>query len=64
MTIVTMKLKKHFGANVAGEIASFSESTAAHIKKHDGGEELARFDEGTHRFDSVANKAVPLAKKA
>lgn len=64
MTIVTLKLKKHFGANVAGEIASFSESTAAHIKKHDGGEELARFDEGTHRFDAGSGKAVALAKKA
>lgn len=64
MTLVTLKLKKHFGANVAGEIASFSESAAAHIKKHDGGDELARFDESTHRFDSSAGKAVPLAKKA
>lgn len=44
--IVIMELKKHYGANVAGEIASFSRETAEHIKKHDGGKELGEIDAG------------------
>lgn len=60
--LVTMKLKKHFGANTAGEICSFSPGTADHILKHSAGDELARFDEVTHRFDVATSKAVPLRK--
>jgi hypothetical protein len=58
--LVTLKLTKHYGNNVSGEIASFNPSTAAHILKHGGGEKLAEFDEATHRFDVKTGKAVPL----
>ncbi|GMV19019.1 MAG: hypothetical protein AMXMBFR56_72430 [Polyangiaceae bacterium] len=58
--LVTLKLTKHYGNNVSGEIASFTPKTAEHILKHAGGEELARFDESTHRFDVKSSKAVPL----
>lgn len=60
--IVMMKLTKHFAPNVAGETCSFSPKTAEHIKKHNGGDELARFDPTTHRFDQASKKAVKLEK--
>jgi hypothetical protein len=62
--LVTMKLTKHFPPNVQGEIASFTPKTAEHIKKHNGGEVLAEFDDTTHRFDVATGKAVPLSSKA
>lgn len=61
--LVTLKLTKHVGANTIGEVCSFSPDAAAHIMKHNGGTELARFDELTHRFDVASGKAVPLSKK-
>lgn len=60
--VVMMKLKKHFPPNVAGETCSFSPKTAEHIKNHNGGEELARFDDTTHRFDQKTGKAVKIEK--
>jgi hypothetical protein len=39
-----IRLTKSFGANNAGEIASFTPDTAAHILKHQGGEVLGDFD--------------------
>lgn len=56
--LVMMKLKKHFGNNVAGEVCGFSPSTAEHIKKHQGGDVLAEFDERTQRFDPETGKVV------
>jgi len=61
--LVTLRLTKHFGNNVAGEIASFHPKAAEHILKHAGGEELARFDEATHRFDVKTGKAVLVDEK-
>lgn len=60
--LVMMKLSKHFAPNVAGETCSFTPKTAEHIKKHNGGEELARFDDTTHRFDPKSGKAVKIEK--
>lgn len=60
--LVTLRLTKHFGNNVSGEIASFNPKAAEHILKHAGGEKLAEFDETTHRFDVKTLKAVPLAE--
>jgi hypothetical protein len=56
--VVTFKMKKHYGNNVIGDVATFSESTAAHIKKHDGGVVLAEWDDSTHSFDVASGKAV------
>jgi hypothetical protein len=58
--LVMMKLTKHFQPNVAGETCAFTPRTAEHIKKHQGGEEVARFDDLTHRFDPKTGKAVKL----
>lgn len=60
--LVMMKLTKHFPPNTAGETCSFTPKTAEHIKKHNGGEELARFDDTTHRFDQRLGKPVALKK--
>lgn len=60
--LVMMKLTKHYGSNVKDEVCSFSPKTAEHIKKHSGGEELARFDDTTHRFDQKTMKAVKMEK--
>lgn len=61
--IVTVKMTKHFGNNVAGEVCGFSPDTAAHILESKGGEMIAKWDENTHRFDMKTMKAVPLATK-
>lgn len=39
-----LRLTKHYGANTAGEIASFTPDTAAHIVKNQGGELIGDFD--------------------
>ncbi|MDP2275292.1 MAG: hypothetical protein Q8K32_31390 [Archangium sp.] len=39
-----LRLTKHYGANTAGEIASFTPETAAHIQKNGGGELIGDFD--------------------
>lgn len=62
--LVMIKLKKHFGGNVIDETAGFSPDTAAHIKKHNGGEIVCEFDTETHRFDQATQKAVKLDAKA
>lgn len=64
MQLVMIKLKKHFGANVIGETASFTPETAKHIQAHQGGDVVAEFDATTHRFDPGSGKAVPLRAKA
>lgn len=60
--LVMMKLKKHFPPNTAGEICSFTRKTADHILAHQGGTELAQFNDQTHRFDQATGKAVSLKK--
>jgi hypothetical protein len=62
--LVTLKLKKHFMSNVAGETCSFTTKTAEHILKHAGGDELARFDDVTHRFDVKTGKAIKKTEAA
>jgi hypothetical protein len=64
MKLTTLRLKKHFGNNVAGEIASFTPEIAEHILKHSGGERLADFDDSTHRFDLATGKAVEKTTRA
>jgi hypothetical protein len=61
--LVALRLTKHFGSNTAGEVATFTPVTAAHILKSNGGEKLCEYDELTQAFDAATNKAVPLVEK-
>lgn len=44
MNLKLLRLTKHFGNNNAGEVASFTPDTAAHIVKHNGGEVIGDID--------------------
>lgn len=57
MSLVVLKMKKHFGNNVSGEICTFSPETAEHIMKHQGGEKLAELKDG-ERYDVKTGKVV------
>lgn len=55
-----LRLSKHYGCNVAGEVAGFSPGEAAHILKHEGGEELAVIELGRERYDLQQKRVVTL----
>jgi hypothetical protein len=57
--LIVLRMKKHYGSNVAGEVASFSPETAAHILKHEGAEKLAELEAG-ERYDIKMGKVVKV----
>lgn len=61
--LVTIQLSKHYGANIKGEVASFSPQVAEHILKHNGGVKLCEFDEAKQAFDPETKRPRDLAKR-
>jgi len=60
--LVTIQLSKHYGANIKGEVASFSPQVAEHILKHGGGVKLCEFDETKQVFDAETKKPRDLKR--
>lgn len=58
-----LRLTKHYGANTAGEIASFNPDTAAHIVKNQGGELIGDFDPAKHVVVQRDGKAFIVEAK-
>lgn len=56
-----LRMKKHYGCNVAGEVCGYSPDQAAWILKHDGAEQLAVIELGKERYDLELKKVVSLA---
>lgn len=64
MKLVVMKMTKHYGNNLIGDVCSWPEEQAAHILKHSGGEKLAVVEFGVERYDVATGKVVPLKASA
>ena len=48
MKLKLLRLTKHFGSNVAGEVVGLSPATADHVLKNQGGTLIGDFDDEKH----------------